>query len=720
MASEAGGLRSEPRQGLFRRVLARAAVILIVVPAVSWLFLAGLRALPRLDDPANAFLGAGYSVAWILFCVITARLYQRAAYDRVQCRSAERAAAQAERLAQLTGALAQARTPSAAIEAALQEPLHALGADAGLLLLIGRDGGTLDVVRTVGYRTAERDARTAASLGGTTPATVAVGRGAAVLIETPRAWDAECPGSRGAFAAIAAIPLLVGSRVVAIVQLEFRAPRAFDQPDREYLEALATRAAQALDRTWQHESAVSGRAEADAQRQRAERELVERHRVEAALRASEARYRALVARTTRLHGLAAALSEAATLGDVARAIVRQGRNVLGAASGDLAMLVDEGAAFETVYSDGPRADGEEVEREAATPGLCATEAVRTREPVLVGSFDQWQECYARSAAIAADGGYVSSATLPLLVDGEAVGVLAFHFTAPVNFDDDYRNLLVSVAQHCAEAVERARLYEAADQARAEAETANRHKDELVSIVSHELRTPLNAILGWTSMLQQGILEGHGSARALQSIADNAARQVRLVEELLDFSRLQSGRMALEMKDVDFRALLRDVMESIIPMAAAGEIDLEVSPVPPVHLSGDARRLEQVFLNLLGNALKFTPGGGRVAVKVAAGPDAVEVRISDTGPGIDPEFLPHIFEAFRQADAVSARRYGGAGLGLSIAKELVDAHHGQIAAESAGIGRGATFIVTLPIARPPDYSQDSTNGRSSWPESRLPC
>lgn len=714
-------MRSEPRQGLFRRVLSRAAVILIVVPAVSWLFLAGLRALPRLDDPANAFLSAGYSLAWILFCIVTARLYQRSADDRARCRIAERATFQAERLAQLTGALAQARTPSAAIEAALQEPLHALGADAGLLLLIGRDGGTLDVVRTVGYRTAERDSRTVASLSGNTTATMAVGRGAAVVFESPAAWDEECPGpSRGAFAASAAIPLLVGSRVVAVVQLEFRTPRTFDQQDREYLEALATRGAQALDRTWQHESALSGRAEADAHRQRAERELVERHKVEAALRASEARYRALVARTTRLHGLAAALSEAATLEEVARAVVRQGRNVLGAASGDLAMLVDGGAAFETVYADGPRADAGEIDREAAVPGLCATEAVRTREPVLVASFDEWQECYARSAAIAADGGYVSSATLPLLVDGEAVGVLAFHFTAPVNFDDDYRGLLVSVAQHCAEAFERARLYEAADQARAEAETANRHKDELVSIVSHELRTPLNAILGWTSMLQQGVLEGHGTARALQSITDNATRQVRLVEELLDFSRLQSGRMAFEMKDVDFRALLRDVMESIVPMAAAGGIDLEVSPVPPVHLHGDARRLEQVFMNLLGNALKFTPSGGRVAVRVVAEDDSVEVRITDTGPGIDPEFLPHMFEAFRQGDAVSARRYGGAGLGLSIAKELVDAHHGHISAESAGIGRGATFIVTLPVARPPDYSQESTNGRSSWPESRLPC
>jgi K+-sensing histidine kinase KdpD len=655
-----------------RRVLAKAGVIVVVAPAAAWLFLAGLRALPPLDKPADAVLGAAYSVAWMLVCVIIARAYQRATDDRVRCQEANRVAEQAERLAQLTAALAQARTPSAAIEASLQEPLHALGADAGLVLLLRRDGEAAEVARVVGYRSDEREAREDVSFVAKTPATDAIGRGAPVLIESPTKWDAEYPaGPRGGFGSIAAIPLLVGSRVVAVVQLEFRARRSFSTVDRDYVQALATRGAQALDRTWQYESALKGHAEADAQRQRAERELVERQKVEAALRASEARYRALVARTTRLHGLAAALSEAATLDRVARAVVQHGRNVLGAASGDLAMLVDDRTAFETVFADGPRT-AEPNAREAAVPGLCATEAVRTRAPVFVSSFDEWQEHYARSATIAADGGYVSSATLPLLVDGVAVGVLAFHFTAPVNFDDDYRDLLASVARHCAQAVERARLYEAANRARADAETANRHKDELVSIVSHELRTPLNGILGWTSMLQQGVLDQAGTQRALNSIAENASRQLRLVEDLLDFSRLQSGRMPLDFQDVDLHALLREVIESIVPVAAAGGVQLDVSPVPEVHLTADPRRLEQVFLNLLGNALKFTPEGGRVAVAVDAANDRVQVRITDNGPGIDPQFLPHIFEAFRQSDSAS-RHYGGAGLGLSIAKELVEAH-----------------------------------------------
>jgi len=676
------------------RTLLRALVLVVVLSAAAWLFLAGLAALPRLTDPANLFLRAAYVVAWVLFCVASARIYQRAMDDRVRSVEAQLGAAQSDRIAQLTGALAQARAPSAAIEAALQEPLHALHADAGLVMLIGR-GTYADVVRTVGYRTEEREGRTAPA-GTKTPAADAINRGAVVLIDSLAAWKAEYPHlPRGPFEALATVPLLIGSRVFAVVQLEFRGPRRFTRADREYLDALGRTAAQALDRTWEYEGALSARAEADELRLRAERELVERLNVERALRASESRYRTLVARTTRLHGLAAALSEAASLHAVARAVVQHGKNVLGAASGEVEVLVDDGAAFEMVFSD---ARGVSTEREPVAPGLCATEAVRTRQPVFVTSFDQWQESYARSAALAADGGYVSSATLPIVVAGQIAGVLAFHFTAPVNFDEEYRDLLESVARHCGQAMERARLYEAADIARAAAELANRQKDEFVSIVSHELRTPINAILGWTSMLQDKMLDEEGIARALQSITDNATRQVRLVEDLLDFSRLQSGRMTLELAEVELRDVMRRVFESMFPVAKAAGVQLEMPTVSPAIVRADARRLEQVFLNLIGNAVKFTPEKGRVGVAVTADAETVEVRITDTGPGIDPEFVPHMFEAFRQGDEASGRRHGGVGLGLSIAKELVEAQNGRIEVESAGAGRGATFIVTLPVSR----------------------
>jgi signal transduction histidine kinase len=390
--------------------------------------------------------------------------------------------------------------------------------------------------------------------------------------------------------------------------------------------------------------------------------------------------------------MASALAESATLRAVAAAVVQHGRNVLGAAAGEVLLL--SGSSLVTLYADAPAVPAQ-ISLQA---GLCTTDVVANREPVFVSSFDEWQERFSRSATQAADGGYVSSATLPLLVDGAVMGTVAFHFTAPVNFDDEYRALLLSVAQQCAQALDRARVYEAAQQARAEAEAANRMKDEFVSIVSHELRTPLNAIIGWTSLLQQqGALDDDGRERAVQSVADNAARQLRLVQDLLDFSRLQAGRMSLDVEDIDLRTLIRGVVETILPTAAGSRLQIDVQPIPAIKVRGDATRLEQVFLNLLGNAVKFTPAGGQVRVGVRAGEGSVEITVGDTGEGIDPAFLPHMFEAFRQAETSRSSRHGGVGLGLSIAKQLVEAHNGNIRAESGGPGCGATFIVSLPVA-----------------------
>ncbi|HSC29909.1 MAG TPA: ATP-binding protein, partial [Vicinamibacterales bacterium] len=274
---------------------------------------------------------------------------------------------------------------------------------------------------------------------------------------------------------------------------------------------------------------------------------------------------------------------------------------------------------------------------------------------------------------------------------------AFYFTLPVNFDESYRALLVSVAQHCAQALDRARLYESAQHARAEAEDANRLKDEFVSVVSHELRTPLNAMLGWTSMLQRSSLDSATAARALQSIHDNATRQARLIDELLDFSRILGGGIRLDAVEIDVRDLMRAVVESMIPAAAGQGVDLRLFPVPPVIVRGDVRRLEQVFFNLIGNAIKFTPDGGRVAIEAAVAEPWIELRVIDNGAGIEPAFLPHAFERFRQGDSSAARNHGGLGLGLSIARQLVEAHDGTIAVDSAGPGQGATFTVRLPIA-----------------------
>ena len=361
---------------------------------------------------------------------------------------------------------------------------------------------------------------------------------------------------------------------------------------------------------------------------------------------------------------------------VGAAVVKEGKTVVGAAAGELMLLAD-GATLE--------------------PGYCAAAVVERREPVFIGSFSEWHEEYWASASFAADSGFASLAALPLMAAGVPVGVLLFHFSVPVNFDDEFRQLLISVAQHCAQALDRARLYEDAQTARAEAEEANRLKDEFVSIVSHELRTPLNAMLGWASMLQAQSLDAETVPRALEAIHNNATRQAKLVDDLLDFSRMMSGRAKLELEKIEAPAVILGIVESMIPLAAAKQIELKQGVVPAVTLTGDVRRLEQVFVNLLSNAVKFTPPGGRIAIDGRLVDQMLEIRVSDTGAGIDPEFLPFVFDRFRQGDSTATRTHGGLGLGLAIARQLIEAHNGRIEVASDGPNRGAVFTVTLPIS-----------------------
>ncbi|HEY6615512.1 MAG TPA: ATP-binding protein, partial [Vicinamibacterales bacterium] len=417
------------------------------------------------------------------------------------------------------------------------------------------------------------------------------------------------------------------------------------------------------------------RDDAESLKQRADVELAERQKTEVALRASETRYRALATRTTRLHALTAGLSEAASVVAVTRAIVEQAPLAVGASEAELKLLGNDRSEFEA--------------------GFCAADALETKKPVFAGSLGELQEKYWRSASRAADKGFASAAVLPLLVTGAPLGVLEFHFSAPVNFDDDYQALLISVAQHCTQALDRARLYEQAERARTEAEAANKLKEEFVSTVSHELRTPLNAILGWASMLRMGSVDAGVVPQAIEAIHRNASRQAKLVDDLLDFARIAGGRTALDLEPITAQAFLRGIVESVIPLAASNQIEIQVSAIPEATLHGDVRRLEQVFVNLLGNSLKFTPAGGHINVSARTIGRNLEVRVADDGIGIAPEFLPHVFDRFRQGDGTSTRNHSGLGLGLSIAKQLVEAHSGTIRVESAGSGQGTAFVVTLP-------------------------
>jgi signal transduction histidine kinase/CheY-like chemotaxis protein len=289
--------------------------------------------------------------------------------------------------------------------------------------------------------------------------------------------------------------------------------------------------------------------------------------------------------------------------------------------------------------------------------------------------------------------------LPLLVEGATLGVLEFHFSVPVNFDGEYQALLVSVAQDCTQAIDRARLYESAQAARKDAETANRLKDDFLSMVSHELRTPLNVVVGWSSLLRDRALGPEIAARAVNAIHENAMRQARLIDDLLDVSRMASGQPAMELNDVHLSSLVAGVVDTIMPTATINGIAVTVRSVPAAVIPGDRRRLEQVFFNLLSNALKFTPTGGEITLDAARSNGTVEVRVSDNGVGIDPELLPHVFDRFWQADSTRIRSHGGLGLGLTIARQLVEAHGGTISVESGGRNRGTTFAVRLRAAGP---------------------
>ena len=235
-------------------------------------------------------------------------------------------------------------------------------------------------------------------------------------------------------------------------------------------------------------------------------------------------------------------------------------------------------------------------------------------------------------------------------------------------------------------------------ARTNAEDANRLKDQFLATVSHELRTPLNAILGWADILRRaGTLDETRRQRGYQAIYDSAKRQAQLIDELLDVARIMSGKLELQPTAVDVEAIVHSALEVVQPLADKNQIRLDVHREGSMGaIRGDGARLQQILWNLLTNAVKFTPAGGAVHVSVRRSPEELEIAVTDTGCGISREFLPHVFEAFSQADASTTRRHGGLGLGLSIVKHLVEAHGGTITVDSPGDGCGATFTVRLPV------------------------
>ena len=288
---------------------------------------------------------------------------------------------------------------------------------------------------------------------------------------------------------------------------------------------------------------------------------------------------------------------------------------------------------------------------------------------------------------------------PLVARGRTIGSMMFVATRAARpYDEADVALARDLGRRAGLAVDNARLYRRAERARTEAEAANQAKDEFLAILSHELRTPLTAILGWTSLVSGGWLDDAQMRRALETIDRNARLQATLIDDLLDVSRIISGKLVIERAAVNLIPTIAAALESVRPLAASKGVEVvQRLDLPAAFVLGDAARLQQVVWNLLSNAIKFTPRGGRVELSLGADDGTVRLTVADTGQGISADFLPHVFDRFRQGQTGTASAYAGLGLGLAIVRYLVERHGGSVQATSPGEGLGAVFTVLLPLS-----------------------
>jgi PAS domain S-box-containing protein len=307
-----------------------------------------------------------------------------------------------------------------------------------------------------------------------------------------------------------------------------------------------------------------------------------------------------------------------------------------------------------------------------------------------GALRTWSDLgeHGRALAAAGVGSFVAA---PIVVHGRAIGSVIFmsrcaeQLTSPIA-----RSLVQELGRRAGLAIESARLYR-------EAQKAIRLKDEFLDVVSHELRTPLTSILGWAAVLRKGVPSEETQRRALERIERNAMQQARIVDDLIATTSMMTNDLLLDREEIDLAPIIKEVIEAARPAVAARGLALSVTTnAEHAPVLGDANRLRQVVDNLLSNAIRFTPEGGKVEVSCERVDGAVILRVQDNGEGITPDLLPHLFERFRQGDGSAARRHGGLGLGLSIVRYIIEAHGGTVKAASPGQGRGATFTIRIPI------------------------
>jgi len=329
------------------------------------------------------------------------------------------------------------------------------------------------------------------------------------------------------------------------------------------------------------------------------------------------------------------------------------------------------------------------------------------------------------ARVATREGLHGAFGFPIRLGEDVLGVVEFFSSEVRKPDDELLTLVAGIGGQIGQFTERKRaeerlaeLLDSERAARGEAERANRLKDEFLATLSHELRTPLNAVIGWSRMLRSGRLDQDSATHALEVIDRNAWAQKQIIEDILDVSRVITGKLQLNLTPVDLVTIVDAALDAVRPAMEAKEIKIETFIDSSLRLiSGDPDRLQQVIWNVLSNAAKFTPPGGKVEIAVGQNIAHVELKVKDTGPGIDPTFLPHVFERFRQADGSTTRTHGGLGLGLAIVRHLVELHGGTIAVENRNDGTGAVFTLRLPLPSGELRTESLTTAASIFKETQ---
>jgi PAS domain S-box-containing protein len=431
------------------------------------------------------------------------------------------------------------------------------------------------------------------------------------------------------------------------------------------------------------------------------RDISTRRRAEEALREADQRalfeYERLL---ERISALAQALGTARDLTTIYRGL-REFTKVSIPCNGFFVSLYDPIRDVRTAcYGWG---DDKEIDISALPPMPVTTSgpnsrAVRTGQVIITDDYMQATRGHP-SVIVGPDNGLrpQSSLAVPMAVMGRIIGTIEVQSYALAAYTQEHVTAMIMAANLTAVAIENVRLLKRESNAREAAEESNRLKDEFLATVSHELRTPLTAILGWSRLLEEGSLDDQVANQAIESIRRNAKAQTRIVDDILDVSRIITGNLLFELHPVELAPVIEAAINAVRPTADAKGVGLEAEfDSAPLVVSGDANRLQQVIWNLISNAVKFTEKGGCVSLGLRQVNSSVEIKVADTGQGISPAFLPFVFDRFRQADSTTTRQHGGLGLGLAIARHLVEIHGGTIRAESPGNGSGATFTLKLPL------------------------